>query len=301
MKYIVYQTKNIINGKIYIGVHQTENPEIFDGYLGCGAYINKPSSYNNTNYHLHNAILKYGVSNFERSILKIFDTPEEAFKLESELVTDEFVKRTDTYNMTVGGYIPPLHNKIIYQFDTNGNLIKEWKSIINITTYFKCNKDRINMCIKDKRSFKNSYWSENKKIDIKQYRMSSREIVFQYNSNGILLNSFANATEASQSLNIDRKTIIGSICDKHKCFGYYFLHSDDNINNIISDINKRKLNNQVIVYRYLVSGKFDREYESLSEAARQNKTSTGNIIRAIKNNSNCAGYKWSYIKNNVIL
>jgi hypothetical protein len=102
-------------------------------------------------------------------------------------------------------------------------------------------------------------------------------------------------------LNIDRKTIIGSICDKHKCFGYYFLHSDDNINNIISDINKRKLNNQVIVYRYLVSGKFDREYESLSEAARQNKTSTGNIIRAIKNNSNCAGYKWSYIKNNVIL
>lgn len=44
MKYIVYLTKNLkskINGtnKIYIGVHKTENPEIFDGYIGCGVYI----------------------------------------------------------------------------------------------------------------------------------------------------------------------------------------------------------------------------------------------------------------------
>ena len=35
MKYIVYKTTNLINGKIYIGVHRT-NPDIFDGYIGCG-------------------------------------------------------------------------------------------------------------------------------------------------------------------------------------------------------------------------------------------------------------------------
>lgn len=34
-KYIVYQTTNKINNKIYIGVHGIEN-EKFDGYLGCG-------------------------------------------------------------------------------------------------------------------------------------------------------------------------------------------------------------------------------------------------------------------------
>ena len=30
MKYIVYQTINIKNNKIYIGVHKTENPDVFD-------------------------------------------------------------------------------------------------------------------------------------------------------------------------------------------------------------------------------------------------------------------------------
>jgi hypothetical protein len=45
MKYIVYQTVNKVNNKIYIGVHKTEDPLVFDGYVGNGIYINRPSSY----------------------------------------------------------------------------------------------------------------------------------------------------------------------------------------------------------------------------------------------------------------
>ena len=36
MKYIVYLTTNTANKKIYIGVHRTETPYDFDGYLGNG-------------------------------------------------------------------------------------------------------------------------------------------------------------------------------------------------------------------------------------------------------------------------
>ena len=46
MKYIVYCTTNIVNGKIYVGVHETISPDKFDYYLGNGIYANKPSTYN---------------------------------------------------------------------------------------------------------------------------------------------------------------------------------------------------------------------------------------------------------------
>lgn len=294
MKYIVYQTINKINNKIYIGVHKTETPDVFDGYLGCGAYVNKPSSYNKTKYHLHNAILKYGPKNFYRTTLKVFDNPMDAFKMEEEIVNEEFIKREDTYNMILGGYIPPITKKTVYQFDLKGNIIRIWDSIISITNFYNCNKDRITMCIKDKRSFNNSYWSELEHINVEEYRISAREAVFQYNTNGLLLNTFKNVLEASQKLDLDSQAINSAIYEKHKYAGYYFLHANDDISDVINNINTRKLRNQTKVYRYLKSGEFDYEYESLSEAARQNNTSTGNIIRAIKKETCCSNYRWSY-------
>ena len=47
MKYIVYQTINVINNKIYIGVHKTKNPDIFFFFFGCGCSIHVPNLYNN--------------------------------------------------------------------------------------------------------------------------------------------------------------------------------------------------------------------------------------------------------------
>ena len=43
--WILYQTINLQNNKIYIGVHKTKNPYEFDGYIGCGVYITQPNSY----------------------------------------------------------------------------------------------------------------------------------------------------------------------------------------------------------------------------------------------------------------
>ena len=301
MKYIVYLTTNKLNNKIYVGVHKTENPEIFDGYIGCGANINKPSSYNKGKAHLHNAILKYGTSAFYRQTLRVFDNLEDALDLEAWIVTDDFVKRSDTYNMTPGGQIPPILFKTIYEFNLQGELIKTWESIKIITDYFGINKDRIYMCIKDKRSFNNSYWSENKTINISEYKLSSRGYVFQYTKDGILLNTFENASEAALKLDITREAIVNSVFDRTTCCGYYFLRADDNIDTLLLEkISKKKIN-VTPVYRYLTSGEFDKEYKSISDAIKDTpKTSNGNIIRAIKNNRTSGGFKWSYIKSNTL-
>jgi hypothetical protein len=63
-----YKTENKINNKFYYGVHRTD--DLNDGYLGSGIRIQR-------------AILKYGAENFNKEILKFFDTYEEALNYES--------------------------------------------------------------------------------------------------------------------------------------------------------------------------------------------------------------------------
>lgn len=299
MKYIVYLTTNKINGHIYVGIHKTENPNIFDHYLGEGAFDNKPSSYNKCKCHFHQALMKYGTSNFYRQTLKEFDNIEDALALESYIVDENFVKRVDTYNMIVGGGVPPTHNKTVYQFDLKGNLVKKWDSIKSIIDTYKCNDARIRMCVVDKRSFNNCFWSYENSINVEEYRLSSRGYVIQYNKQGEYLNSFENATIASLKLGINRDTIVSSVFNRTLCHGYYFLRSDEDIEKLLKDKSEKIIANSTPVYRYTLDGNFDKEYKSSTEAAKDTKCKN-NIARAIKNNKTCGGYKWSYIKTNVI-
>lgn len=299
-KYIVYLTTNKINGKIYVGVHNTDNPEVFDHYLGEGAFDNKPSSYNKAKCHFHQAIMKYGVSNFYRQTLRVFDTLEEALIMEADIVNEEFVKRSDTYNMIVGGGCPPLHNKIVYQFDLDGNLIKKWDSIKSIIDKYKCNDARIRMCIKDKRSFDNFYWNFEDCINVEEYRLSARGYIFQYDKLGNIINSFENATIASVKLGINRDAISNSVYDRTLCHGFYFLRADDDIKVLLYEKSNKKSAHIVSIYRYSLDGKFEKEYKSVAEACKDTKSCSGNILRAIKNNRTASGYRWSYIKSDII-
>lgn len=88
MHYTIYKTTNLVNNKIYIGKHQTT--DLDDGYLGSGK-------------HLKRAIQKYGLENFKKEILFVFDNESDMNAKEAELVTSEFILREDTYNLCVGG------------------------------------------------------------------------------------------------------------------------------------------------------------------------------------------------------
>lgn len=53
--------------------------------------------------HLKRAMRKYGISVFEKCVLFIYDTEDKMNEKEKELVTEEFCKRDDTYNICEGG------------------------------------------------------------------------------------------------------------------------------------------------------------------------------------------------------
>ena len=130
MKYIVYQTVNKVNNKIYVGVHGTETPE-FDGYIGNGLSIYRPATYLNPKTPFQYAVKKYGIKNFIRTTLKIFDKEEDAYKMEEEIVNEDFLKREDVYNLALGGRITELANprKKVYMYDLDGNFEREFNSV----------------------------------------------------------------------------------------------------------------------------------------------------------------------------
>ena len=86
--YLIYQIRNTINGKFYIGKHETN--QLDDKYMGSGK-------------HLNNAKRKYGLKNFVMTILCYLHNEEEMNLLERMVVTPEFCAREDTYNINVGG------------------------------------------------------------------------------------------------------------------------------------------------------------------------------------------------------
>ena len=89
MPWIVYETTNTVNGKRYIGVHKQDADE-FDGYLGSGK-------------HLANAVAKYGRENFAWRPLFSFESEQDAYAREAEIVTEGWCKRKDNYNIKTGG------------------------------------------------------------------------------------------------------------------------------------------------------------------------------------------------------
>lgn len=88
MYYTIYKISCNKTGKIYIGKHQTK--DLTDGYMGSGKLLLRAQK-------------KYGIENFSKEILHVFDTEDEMNKMEAYLVSEEFCQRDDTFNLCPGG------------------------------------------------------------------------------------------------------------------------------------------------------------------------------------------------------
>lgn len=89
--HFTYQTRNNINGMLYIGRHSTDN--INDGYIGSGKLLRR-------------AISKYGKDNFSIEILCFFDSLQDLIEEEKFIVDDSWCKNPKSYNIVLGGSNP---------------------------------------------------------------------------------------------------------------------------------------------------------------------------------------------------
>lgn len=87
----VYETCNLITNHKYIG-YCSKTPNNSKSYLGSGKVLNS-------------AIKKYGKENFRKTILKEFETENEARSYEEYLIElNDAINNSMYYNLTKGGY-----------------------------------------------------------------------------------------------------------------------------------------------------------------------------------------------------
>lgn len=300
MNYIVYKTTNIINDKIYIGVHKTEDPNIDDTYRGCGCSAKNRQICNTKGFPV--AFRKYGFENFKREILFIYDGDENGRKLaylkEAELVDEDFVAREDTYNLVVGGDGIEGLPKIISQYTLEGKYIKTWNSIkeaqetLNLTSISSVLIGRAKYC----GEWQWRYGDD--KNDIEPIETRERTI-YQFDLQGNLLKVWKNAIEASKQFdnpNSVRVSINNCCLGKfHQTKGYFW-----SFKNKFTYTPSKNTGLPTAVAKYDDDGNFLESYSSLAEAARANGIKgQNNITKAIEGKQKrCKGFRWRYFYGN---
>ena len=157
-----YKITNLINNHFYYGIHSTNN--INDGYMGSGS-------------RLHHAYKKYGIENFEKEILKYFDTREELAQYEADVVTEELVLDQNCYNISCGGEKWNTLNSISVK-DKNGNCFRckandpKWLN----GEYVQCTKNTVTVRDVDGNKFRCSY--DDEKYISGEYKNITQGLIF---------------------------------------------------------------------------------------------------------------------------
>lgn len=95
--FYVYKIINLLNNKYYYGAHSTCN--IDDDYMGSSVSLKKD-------------IRNFGIENFKKEILEYFNSAEEMYKSEGEIITEEMIIDENCYNKAPGGKYSCFSNEL---------------------------------------------------------------------------------------------------------------------------------------------------------------------------------------------
>lgn len=234
----IYSIKNKINNKIYIGQSIDIERRWYQHKYGKGNII------------VRNAIKKYGLVNFEFTILEKLDVTNKTKNKIIELLTDveqkyfneyEPFKKEKGYNINkiskpnltpnksknFGQLISKIKidnnhcGKPVIQYNLNGEKIKEWKSAAQIERNLGYKSENISSVCLGKNYTSNDFiWRFKghiltEKEIYKTNRKKNNKTINQYNLKGELIYKYKNINEVFNKTGI-KKTLILSVCNNIK-------------------------------------------------------------------------------------
>ena len=275
----------MIDGKFYIGKDMHNNPK----YLGSGLLLNR-------------AIKKYGKSNFKKEVLEICEN-EKDLNIKEKYWIKKLKAISNGYNIAEGGFGGKTTTpKKIFQYDKNGNFIKEWNSASDVTKILNIDCSSILKNCKNKSSSVGGFiWSYNKINNLPKYNDNRTKKVLQYNKNGNFIKEWASVSQAEIELNIFKGGISHAINNVNKTCGDFVWISKNIMFDIPLKINvlekfkliKYRDSKPKSVLQYNKNGDFIKEWKSISEAARELNLYDSGISAALyEKTKTCGGFVW---------
>lgn len=319
-KYKIYVHVNKINGKIYIG--QTCN----DFKRRCGENGNKYKH----SAHFYNAIQKYGWDNFEHIIL--FD---EVSLDVANIIEEKLIKKYNSmnnklgYNMIAGENNRKMRQESIDKRSeknrhpsdetrrkmsmaskgrrhTPEQIEKIRQSNIgkkhSIEARMKMSIAKKNMSEETKKKISEA--SKGRKQSLKQRQLSSIRFtgnkyrakpIAQYNLDGRYIKTWECAMDVEKEWGIKHlHSGIAACCNNKNQtahgFQWKYYYGDN------SNIESYKSARGKAVEQYSLNGEYIKTYKSVSSAARDNNTISGNISKCCKGELKMTGgYQWKYV------
>lgn len=288
----IYKITNLLNNKIYIG--QSVNiKERWKNHVRFSQDSKNPL-YNNS---LYKEIREYGSENFE---LTVIEECEKDDLNQRERYWINFYDSTNPeigYNLCLGGgYYAP---RKVYQYDLDGNFIKEYDSISIAALKTNSNKCGISSCCNNRQLSCNNYqWSFELTKKTKYSRKLSRckeKPVFQYTLDGEFVKEFRSISEAARLTNNYHENI-SSCANKRtsSCGGYVW--SFDKVENLKYSPKQPGGAGKKKVYQYTLDLELIAIHESIASAAKATGSNSSGISLCcsckIKKSN---GFIWSFV------
>lgn len=227
MQPIIYGIKNLINEKIYIG-------KSINIKLRKKAHENSFIRKQAVNIHLQRAVDKYGIENFGFIILEEVTLDNINEKEQYWISYFKSYNENFGYNKTMGGDGGDLtietkfkisqtspNRKIIYQFDSNGSLIKKWYGVRDIERELKFLSSTISKACSantNNNSAYGFYWSYNG--DLNSFsgigQQNNKLKIQQISLEGELVKTWDSISLAAKETSSSKSSIIRCCKNKQK-------------------------------------------------------------------------------------
>jgi len=288
----IYKITTKHNNKIYIGSSDNINKRI-------AAHLSRLRRNAHHSAYLQAVYNKYGKENLEISIIEILiDNKDKIKKEQYWLDLYQSYDRKFGYNMSKNASCNTTGEKKAYQYDLEGNFIKEWESINKAQQTL--NLCSISAAMNDKNSHNLSggfQWKYYKKDKIK----SLLKLYCCYNLNGEFVKYFYSENEIKSYFNINNSNhlnIARSVkTNKSSCDHLWKIYNTYDFPKKINSYIKRTVAKEVL--KFDKNGNLLETFKSLTEAAKSMNVKTENLHRAVSSNNpkykTCKGFVWKYL------